>query len=130
MKLSEIKGERVFDVIAEIIAPICRIAQSDAAKELTEKKRIPEGKTPTQAAAERLSKCVPVLLREHKQDMIRILAAMEGISYTEYVDRLNIATLLFDVKELIEDEALIELFTSAQSENSSGSVQANMLAGL
>lgn len=130
MKLSEIKGERVFDVIAEIIDPICRIAQSDAAKELMEKKMLPQGMTPTQAAAKRLSKCAPVLLKEHKQDMICILAAMEGISYSEYVERLNIATLLFDVKELIEDEALIELFTSAQSENSSGSVQANIAAGL
>ena len=43
MRLSDIKGERTLDVIAEIIEPIANIAEDEAAAELFRREKPPEG---------------------------------------------------------------------------------------
>ena len=43
MKLSKIKGERVFDVIADIINPIANIAEDKEAAALFQRQKLPDG---------------------------------------------------------------------------------------
>ena len=45
MRLSDIQGERVFDVIADIIDPIANIAEDNAASALFKREKLPEGMT-------------------------------------------------------------------------------------
>lgn len=128
MKLSDIRGERVFDVIADIIDPIANIAESEHAAALLKRVKraeLPEGTDVRKLLTERLRACVPPLIREHKADVIKILAAIEGTDATAYTESLSLAKLMHDTAELMTDDAFIGLFFSAQSGSSSGSAQEN-----
>ena len=110
MRLSDIKGERTFDVIAEIIEPVANIAADKTATELFAKKVCPEGVTPHEFAAGRLKKAAPVLLKEHKRDLMHIMAAIEGVPVEEYEANLNLVKLMNDAVELLNDDAFKALF--------------------
>ena len=125
MKLSNIKGERTLDVIADIIEPIANIANDEEATSLFKKEKTPEGITAKKFLVERIKKSVPILLKEHKQDIISILAAIEGKKQEQYKEELNLVKLTKDCIDLLNDPVFIELFISAQNGDSSGSAQAN-----
>lgn len=125
MKLSDIKGERVFDVIADIIDPIANIAADDEAANLFKRKPLPKAVDARKFTINRMRASVPKLIKSHKDDVVSILAIMEGISAEEYVKELNMLNLISDFADLITDDGILALFTSAQTENSSGSAQEN-----
>lgn len=125
MRLSDIQGERVFDVIADIIDPIANIAEDDAASALFKREKLPEGMTVKQFATQRARKALPALLKGHKDDIISILASIEGVSADAYKGALNLVKLMRDATELLTDEAFGAIFLSAQSGKSSGSAQEN-----
>lgn len=125
MKLSDIQGDRVFDVIADIIDPIANIAEDEKASAMFRREKLPEGITAKQFVTQRVRKALPALLKDHKGDIIAILAAIEGVSADAYKDALNLVKLTRDTVELLSDDAFTAFFLSAQSENSSGSAQEN-----
>lgn len=125
MKLSDIQGERVFDVIADIIDPIANIAEDETASALFKREKLPEGMTAKEFMTQRARKALPALLKGHKGDIIAILASIEGVSAESYKGALNLVKLMRDAAELLTDDAFTALFLSAQSENSSGSAQEN-----
>ena len=79
-------------------------------------------------AIEKLKKAAISLIKTHKNDIISILAAIQGVSVEEYTDTLNIAKLMHDFVEIANDSEFIGLFISAQSGTSSGSAPANSKA--
>jgi hypothetical protein len=123
MRLSDIQGERVFDVIADIIDPIANIAEDDAASALFKREKLPEGMTAKEFMTQRARKALPALLKGHKGDIIAILASIEGVSEEQYKSELNLVKLMQDATELLTDEAFGVLFISAQSGETSGSAQ-------
>ena len=125
MKLSDVKGERVFDVIADVIDPIANISADKEAMKLFQRERLPEGRERNEFLAEKIKKGLPPLLRNHKNDVVKILATIEGVKPKDYAGSLNLVKLIRDCTDLLTDEAFSELFISAQTENSSGSVQEN-----
>ena len=125
MRLSDIKGDRVFDVIADIIDPIANIASDETASAIFKREKLPEGMTAKAFLLERARKAVPALLKGHKSDIITVLATIEGTSADDYRASLTLAKLMQDAVELLTDEAFGELFISAQSGTSSGSAQEN-----
>ena len=125
MRLSDIQGERVFDVIADIIDPIANIAEDNDAASFFKREKLPDGVTAKDFLMQRARKTIPALLKGHKSDIIAILAAIDGVDANEYRNSLNLVKLMRDATELLTDEAFGELFISAQSETSSGSAQAN-----
>lgn len=132
MRLSDIRGDRTLDVIADIIDPIANIAEDPEAAELFTRKKLPEGMTPKGFLLQRARRSVPVLLKHHKADVIAILSAIEGTSQEQYAGDLNLAKLFKDCVELLTDEAFTTFFTSAGSEtdgNFSGSVSENPTQG-
>lgn len=123
MRLSDIKGERTLDVIADIIDPIANIAEDKEAAELFAKKLLPKGMTPRAFLLQRARKSVPVLLKQHKEDVIAVLSTIEGTSPEQYAKELNLAKLFKDCVDLLTDEAFMVFFTSNESVegvNSSG----------
>ena len=126
MRLSDIKGDRVFDVIADIIDPIANIASDETASALFKREKLPEGMTPKKFLLKRVRKSLPVLLKGHKADIIAILGAIDGRGPEAYTGTLNLVKLIKDCTDLITDEAIAELFISAQSGTSSGSAQENI----
>lgn len=121
MRLSDIKGDRTLDVIADIIDPIANIAEDSAAAALFHREKLPEGETPKEFMLHRVRKHLPQLLKSHKGDIIAILAAIEGVSAAEYSEKLDLVKLTKDFTELLTDEAFTRLFISAQSGTPSGS---------
>ena len=125
MRLSDIKGDRTLEVIAEVIDPICNIVEDDAAMSVFRREKLPEGMEPKKFLLARARKSLPVLLKKHKSDIIDILAAIEGVSPEQYQGVLNLVKLFKDATDLLTDEAFAELFISAQGETSSGSAPEN-----
>lgn len=108
MRLSEIRGERVFDVIADIIEPACNIASDKDASALfdrTEKR--PDGVTPAEFALGKVKRSMPKLMRSHKDDLVAIMAAIDGCSQDEYRDNLTMAKLIQGFYEILTDEDLL-----------------------
>lgn len=128
MRLSDIKGDRTLEVIADIIDPIANIAEDEVASSMFKREKLPEGMTAKKFLMKRVRKSMPVLLKGHKADIIAILSAIEGVSAEEYAGALNLVKLIKDCADLMTDEAFMELFISAQSENNSGSAQESIEA--
>lgn len=131
MRLSDIKGERVFDVLADIIDPIANIATDPEAMELFKKVKkadIPDGVAPTEFVANRLRKAIPALLKGHKRDIIAILAALEGVEPDKYAETLTLQSLFDGVAGMMADPAIAGLFTQAQTGTASGSARENTTA--
>lgn len=125
MKLSDITGERVFDVIADIIDPIANIAADDEVAELFKRRTVPNGENSRTFGINRIRTSVPRLIKNHKGDMITILSTIEGVTSAEYATTLSLGKLVNDFIDLLSDDETLALFTSAQTENFSGSAQEN-----
>lgn len=110
MKLSEIKGERVFDVIADVIDPIVSIAQDEDAAALFKPQPLPEGMQPWDFFLQRVKRSFPPLMRTHKDDFITIMAALNGVSTEEYAENVTMATLFSDLIELVTDQEFASFF--------------------
>ena len=123
MKLSDIKGDRTLEVIADIIDPIANIAEDEEASSMFRREKLPDGMTAKKFLMKRVRKSLPVLLKGHKADIIAILSAIEGVNAEEYAGALNLVKLVKDCTELLTDEVFTQLFISAQSETNSGSAQ-------
>ena len=128
MRLSDIKGDRTLEVIAEIIDPVANITEDEEASAMFKREKLPDGMTAKKFLLKRVRKSLPVLLKGHKADIIAILSAIEGVSAEEYNGSLNLVKLFKDCTDLLTDEAFMQLFISAQSENNSGSAQESIEA--
>lgn len=113
MRLSDVKGERTFEVVADIIEPVYAIAQDKAVADVLGPKPCPEGEDPREFTARRLVAGVPKLLKAHKAELIAIIAAIEGVSADEYAETLDLAKLVASLTELVTDPALMGFLASA-----------------
>lgn len=103
MKLSDIKGADVFDVIADCIVPITNIAADEKAMALFKKQVVPKGTDVRAVAIKRLAAGVPPLMRDHKDDLVAILAAVNMTPVDEYAKELTLGKLITDLADLIGD---------------------------
>lgn len=115
MKLSDIKGDRVLDVIADIIDPIANIAQDKDVAAMFKREAVPEGMEAREFFAARMRAGMPTLLKGHKSDIIAILAAIEGVAPEKYAASLNLAKLFTDVMELLTDDAFLDFLSSSET---------------
>lgn len=116
MKLSDIKGDRVLDVIADIIDPIANMVQDKDVAAMFERKAVPEGMNARDFFAERMRKGLPILLKGHKADIIAIMAAIEGVTPEQYAASLDFPKLFTDVMELVTDDAFLDFLSSSGTE--------------
>lgn len=111
MKLSEYKGEKALDVFADLIEPFAAIASD---KEVMNHVR--SGK-PT-------IKLIKPLLKNHKREVIEIMAILDGEDPANYSEKVNVFTLPKKLLEILNDPDLKSLFTlqgQKTDETSSGS---------
>ena len=103
MRLSEVKGERALDVIAELVDPVANIAQDpDVTAMFTGEGEI----------ADKARKAVPALLKGHRSDVVAILSTIAGVAPEEYVAEMSLESVIRDVYELITDEELLAFLSS------------------
>lgn len=96
MRLSEIQGEKAFDVLAELMSPL-----EDLSKDKTLRNMIGN------VSGFELAK---YLLKEHKKEVIEVMAILNEKSIEEF--EYNVLTLPKMLIEIITDPVLLELFHS------------------
>lgn len=130
--LSDYKGEEALDILADIIEPLCMILADAEIQELNKlmmaKKKKKDGKYVTKIDF------IKPALKNHKDEVIYILARIEGVTPDEYRDSVNILTLPTQILSVVNDPTIKSLFhsqsqTSNTSIASSGSATANTEAG-
>lgn len=120
MKLSDIKGDRVLDVIADIIDPIANMVQDKDVAAMFKREAVPEGMDARDFFAKRMRKGLPVLLKSHKADIIAVMAAIEGVTPEQYAASLDFPKLFTDVMELVTDNAFLDFLSSSETGKDAG----------
>jgi hypothetical protein len=110
MKLSDIKGDRTIDVIAEIIEPVINIAEDKEASALFERKECPEGISAKDFVLARVKTALPKLMKSHKDDLITILATIEGKPIEQYRSEMSLASVIGGLIELFTDDEFLGFF--------------------
>ena len=118
MKLSDFKGEEALDVLAEIIEPLTVIVADKEIQELGKQKGTPK------------IKFVKPAIKNHKKEVIYILATLNKQTPEEYEANLSLLSLPMQVLDFINDPEVQKLFFSqAQSQptstDNSGSAMVN-----
>lgn len=120
MKLSDIKGNRVLDVIADIIDPIANMVQDKDVAAMFKREAVPDGMEARDFFAKRMCKGLPVLLKSHKADIIAIMAAIEGVTPEQYAASLDFPKLFTDVMELVTDDVFLNFLSSSETGKGAG----------
>lgn len=115
VRMSEIKGERCIDILADLVDPVANIAADKEAAELFGKRDLPEGMTVKEYVIFRLKRAIPALLRSHKADLVKIFSTLSDMTEQEYLDQLTFEGIILDVTSLMTDALFNAFFTSQQS---------------
>lgn len=110
MKLSEYKGEQALDMLADLIEPAAAIMADP------EIARIGKSGQPR-------IKIIKPAIKNHKPEVIEILAILDGADPKDYAEKVNLFTLPAKLLEILNDPDLMSLFTlqGQKTETSSGS---------
>jgi hypothetical protein len=92
MKLSEIKGERAIEALADLIAPAREILGDAKLKELIK--------------ADKLG-AVQYALKTYKKEVLEILAITEGMSVEEFKETCTVMSLPNKLLEILTDKELM-----------------------
>ena len=110
MKLSEYRDEAALELLADISEPAIEIF---ADKQLIELIR-----------ARNTSKAISIAIKNHKKEVMAMLAALEGVPVEEY--HCGVFTLPKKLLEILNDHELIAFFSDMQEiQNVSGDVTEN-----
>ena len=111
-KLSEYKNEEALDLLADILEPVAHIfADKDFVEQLQTNKM----------------SAIQHVIRNHKSDVLTIMARLEGVSVDEY--QCTIFTLPMALINMLNDPDLIDFFKSQGlkiNEESFGSATENI----
>lgn len=111
MRLSDIKGEEAFEVMADLIDPLANIAQKEEVRKADKSNKLA---------------FIQVLLRNCKAELLEMLAILDRKPVDEYREEFNLAMLPGKVIEMFNDPAVLELFgLQGQTETSLGSATEN-----
>ena len=100
MKLSEIKGERALDVLADLIDPVAEIFGD---KEISA--ALQSGKAP--------AKAIKLALKNHKRAVLDMMAAIDGEDPATYQPSLFV--LPKRLLDLLNDPEVQQLFSSQET---------------
>jgi len=109
MRLSDFKGEEALDVLADIIEPLTTIIADEEIQALTKQKGVPR------------IKYVKPAIKNHKQEVIFILATLQKQTVEEYEANLSLITLPMQVLEFINDPEIQKLFFSQEQSQETSS---------
>lgn len=95
----DFKGEKALEVFADLLEPATEIINDKKVKELFQKKGTP------------LLKVVKVAIKEHKKEVVQIMAILNDKTVEEYTNQISILTLPMEFLQLVNNPAIKELFT-------------------
>ena len=100
MRLSDYKGEEALDVLADIIDPLANIITDEEIQKMAKEKDTP------------VLAMVKPAIKNHKKDLIAILARLENQPVEVYEKTMTLLTLPKQVMELLNDPEVQSLFQS------------------
>lgn len=103
MGLADIKGDQCFDVFADIMGPMMNIAADEKALDFFKPHEVPDGEDENVYKAKIMKDFLPVLLKDHKEDFIAILAALDGVTPEEFTKDLTVPKLFQNVMSVFND---------------------------
>lgn len=117
MRLSDFMGEEALDVLADIIEPLTMVLSDAEIQELSKSKPAPV-------------KYIKPMLKNHKGEIIEVLARLNNKPVEEYKKSVTLITLPKELLDLINDPEVQSLFhsqgqTDLTSLASSGSATEN-----
>ena len=96
MKLTEIKGERAIDAMADLLEPLSLIfADAEIQKSAN--------------SGEPKMLLIKKILKAHKREAIQIMAILDGEKPESY--EVNLLTLPMKILEIVNDPEVVSLFT-------------------
>lgn len=111
MKLSEVKGEKALDMLADLIEPIMEIIED---KEVSKILKSRHNKDKVDSTKIILGRAVSAAIKNHKKAVITILATLDDIPVDQY--ECNLLSLPKKMMDIINDPAIFDLFTSQSQE--------------
>ena len=103
MRLSDYKGEAALDKLAEIIEPLTTILADPKMQEIAKEKGA-------------MIKYASPMLKDHKKEVIEVLAALDNEPVETYKEKITLMTLPAKLLEFLNDPEIQSLFQSqAQS---------------
>lgn len=124
MKISKLTTDAALDVLCEITPYATNIVTDEKLMEIVSKTVKPdEGEEMTRAAvllagAEKLTRIVPLVMKDHREDVYGILSAVNGKS-PEEIARQNVIKTSMQIRDICKDRELWELFTSCAQQGES-----------
>lgn len=115
MKLSDIKGEEALDVLADLIEPVAMMLADGKIQKIYN-------------SGQPKILLVKHIIKNHKKQVIEILAILERKDPKEYEKEVNLLSLPIKLLELLNDEDLVSVFQSQvqnMGQTSSGPVMEN-----
>lgn len=110
MKLSDFKGEKALDILADLIVPASEVfGDKEVLNAFQSGKRL---------------NAVKLAIKNHKTAVIEILAVLEGETPEEYAEKITIFTLPLKLLQILNDPELLQAFSlqgQAGDATSSGS---------
>lgn len=117
MRLSDVRGDRTLDVIADLVEPVCKIASDPDVVELFKPEDL-SGEEAYRTVAKQMRKALPKIIKSHKSELVEVLAIVNGEDVDAYRESLTLPRLLKEGFELITDEDLIAFLSSAEATSS------------
>lgn len=111
MKLSDIKGERSLDVIADAMELVDGLSGDERVEAFIDDLRAADGDG--QKVFMAFCRHLPQVVRENKRQIVGILSAAAGMSAEEYAENGNVLGDLFGL--LTEDDDLLGFLTPSAS---------------
>lgn len=102
MRLSDIKGEEALDVLADIIEPMALILADEDVQKLSKQKNVP------------VLSYVKPMIKNHKKEVIAILARLENETPEEYAEKVTLLSLPMKLVDFINDPEVQSLFHSQE----------------
>lgn len=119
MKLSQLTTERAADVLCELTPYIANITGDKALLDELSNKFDSKGKSVAELytfAANKYAALVPILLKEHRNDVFSVLATLNERSADE-IAKQNVMETMKQVRDLFQDKELLDFFKSFGQED-------------
>lgn len=115
MKFSELETDRAMDVFCELVPYIENITSDKQLIDILKKKMNVTEKTTNaekmSMAVEKLNAIAPIILKKRKDDVLNIIAIINGKPLDE-VKKQSIIKTMIDVREIIRDKDFVDFFKS------------------
>lgn len=114
MKLSKLTTDEALDVLCEITPYVSNIITDEELMETLNKTIKKDGMTRAGvllAGAEKLSRLVPIVMKEHRNDVYGILAAVNGLDVDE-IAKQNIIKTSMQIRDVCADREMLDFFRS------------------